>query len=115
MDEGVVYTRWPRARSIGSMLEDGRPRSLEGSPNGFDLSWGALDAWAKSIATGQPCEIVLTGYAKRPDGFYWYHESLNPEYLREVLGWVPRGGKLVPVCPECDGYPRHSRGCSMAG
>lgn len=82
--------------------------------SGFDLTWLALDAWAKSRATGQPCEIVLTGYAKRPDGVYWYIEELNPEYLRSVLGWSDRNGRLVPLCVECDSYPRHSRGCSLA-
>src|SRR5262245_38765561 len=113
-EEATVYVRWATPRPIGSVLEDGHPRELPGSESGFDLSWAALDAWSRSQATGQPCELILTGYSKRPDGFYWYSEAINPAFLREVLGWTEKDGKLVPACPECDGYPKHFRGCSLA-
>lgn len=114
IDAGTVVTRWAKPKQVGDVLEDGHPRLMPGTPSGFDVSWGALDAWAKSLATGQPSEIILTGFCKRPDGFYWYLEELNPAYLWVVLGWREKGGKLAPVCIECDGYPRHARGCSMA-
>jgi hypothetical protein len=112
--EQTQYTNWARPREVGDVMVEGHPRELPGSPSGFDLSWGALDAWAKSKATGEPCEIILVGYARRVDGFYWYIETLNPAYLREVRGWVERGGELVEVCPECDtSKGRHLRGCSL--
>lgn len=109
----VEYTHWQRPRSVGELLDDGRPRPLAGSASGFDLSWHALDAWALSRAQQQPCEIRLVGFARREDGFYWYIEEIDPAYLRDVLGYREKGGKLVPLCPGCDQYPRHARGCEF--
>lgn len=113
--DGTIHVRWPHPREIVSVLgEDGRPRPMTGTASGFDLSWLALDALAAAKASGRPCEIVLTGYSRRPDGTYWYDEAVSPNYLREVLGWSERNGTMVPACPECAGYPKHARGCSLA-
>lgn len=113
--EQSVYVTWARPRQVGDLLQDGKPRAASWTENGFDLSWNVLDAWAKSRALGLPCEFILTGYGKAPDGRYWYSEAVNPAYLRDVLGWSEQNGRLVPLCPECERYPRHARGCSFAG
>lgn len=109
-----IYVQWDRPRQVGELLQDGKPRPAPWTGSGFDLPWHVLDAWTKSLATGNPCEYVIVGYGKSPDGRYWYSERLNPDYLREVLGWVEQNGRIVPLCPECERYPRHARGCSFA-
>jgi len=110
----IVWTDWKRARQVGEVLDAGRPRPAPWSPSGFDLSWTALDAWATSMATGNPCEIVLTGLGRREDGAYFYREEINRGWLIEVQGLTRReDGSLVPACRECGGYPRHSRGCAQ--
>lgn len=110
----VEYVTWARPREVREVLQDGRPRPLRTSPSGFDLSWRALDALAASVAKNEPCEVILTGFGRREDGHYFYLEATNPAYLQEVLGWRQSGDGLKPLCPECDQYPRHARGCSLA-
>ena len=109
----AVYTYWPKPRQIGELMAEGKPRRAPWDGESFDLSWSALDAWAVHLATGKPCEVVVTGYGKRVDGVYWYVEALNPVYLRDVLGWRDWHGRLAPVCAECDRFPTHARGCPM--
>lgn len=112
--DGIQHTTWARPREIGDVFLEGSPRTASWTASGFDLSWYALDAWTRSRARGIPCEIILDGFSQAPDGRYWYHERTNPAYLQEVLGFSVENGRLVKLCPECERYPRHARGCSLA-
>lgn len=106
-------TRWFReARPPGEWIEDGVP--LPGwEASGCLLSWGALDAWAAHLSTGEPCEVLIVGEVRRGERTYLL-EGVNRAWIERFTDWRMLGGKWVWFCPECNrsGGKDHERSCS---
>ena len=104
--------RFDKPRSVADYIEDGKP--LPGLElGGLILPPMALDAYAASRTSREPCEIVVTGEEWTADGSHFLTFGVSREYIEATTDYRHVQDKgLTYVCPECMEYSgRHRKSC----
>ena len=107
----ATLTRYERPKPLADWMEDGHPaRGHE--LGGLALTPHALQALAEARATGKPCEYVVIGEERHPDGRWYLILGANRAYIEAVTDYSDQGGHLVLTCPDCGKRGgKHVKGC----
>lgn len=104
-----IYDRFYPARAIAQYL--GQSGVEVG---GLALSPAALDARSASIASGQPCELVVIGQQRREDGTRRLVFGAAKTHIEATSDYRDEGRGLHYECPECGRRGgQHDRGCNL--
>lgn len=108
---GPVIVRYDRPRPVSDWIEDGHP--VPGHElGGIALRPEVLAAYGASIASRQPCEYLVIGEERHPDGRWHLLMGANREYIEAVTDYSDQAGHLVLTCPDCGKRGgKHVKGC----
>lgn len=72
--------------------------------NGRALRYDAIEELNRAAKTGQPCQYVVVGERRYGDGRFTLDLAVSPAWIRAMTDWRPIDGRLVWICPDCEGH-----------
>ncbi|MFN8631170.1 MAG: hypothetical protein U0838_12905 [Chloroflexota bacterium] len=110
--------RYGLPKPVSDWIEDGAAAPGD-EANGLALPWHVLDAYARSLVAGRPCEFVVVGEERHRDGRRFLTFAASREFIEQATEYAheldasgqPVPGGLHYRCPSC----LKSRGGHRAG